>query len=370
MNKYLYSILLGSQVALIASNTAFASGWMKDDHGWWYSKNDTNTEWYSNGWYWIDDDYDGIAECFWFNEEGYIVENFVSSDGYTCNSDGEWHIDGVVQQKKIENQNPKLTNSGIGWRKDDKGWWYSKNEAGTSWYVLWNWLDDDGDGIQKCYYFGHDGYLVTNQTISGSYTVNEKGEWVVDGVVCLRDPSKLTKDGLPKEELNGHEIVDVADAGFISINYELGNYIDFDGEIGLKEFFEKYPSELIKEYPYREDWTQVRYSSVYNNKPLKIMGFKERNTLRNMVGTVSQLMIGVPDVGIESNTLLKACGYEKGGIFASTGTIDGDFGLETGKYRMLHMKDKVNDLQCFIVVTIGTDEKWYIYPDSQMLLSV
>ena len=50
----------------------------------------------------------------------------------------------------------------------------------------WCWVTDE-TGKQKCYYLnpladGTKGKLMVNTTIDG-HTVNEKGEWVINGVV-------------------------------------------------------------------------------------------------------------------------------------------------------------------------------------------
>ena len=47
----------------------------------------------------------------------------------------------------------------------------------------WQWIDGNGDGVSESYYFGSNGYLLTNTTTADGYTVNADGAWVVDGVV-------------------------------------------------------------------------------------------------------------------------------------------------------------------------------------------
>ena len=46
----------------------------------------------------------------------------------------------------------------------------------------WRWLDIDDNGLCECYRFNFDGTLVTNTIVKGK-EVNDKGQWVVDGVV-------------------------------------------------------------------------------------------------------------------------------------------------------------------------------------------
>ena len=56
--------------------------------------------------------------------------------------------------------------------------------------VGWCWIKDE-DGLEKCYYFeehsnGHKGALYRNRTTPDGYSVNEKGEWVENGVVKVK----------------------------------------------------------------------------------------------------------------------------------------------------------------------------------------
>lgn len=56
--------------------------------------------------------------------------------------------------------------------------------------VGWCWIKDE-DGLEKCYYFeehsnGHKCALYRNRTTPDGYSVNEKGEWVENGVVKVK----------------------------------------------------------------------------------------------------------------------------------------------------------------------------------------
>lgn len=180
-------LLCASMMSILMASTAFGAGWIKDDYGWWYSTNDSNTEWLSHGWHWVDGNNDGSAECYWFDEKGYIMENFISMDGFTCNADGAWHINGVVQTKEVEAKKAADTasetnDSGIGWRQDSVGIWYSTNESGTEWLKHGHWIDDNNDGIEEYYCFNENGYLVKNMNYHGS-DLNDKGQWIFNGIV-------------------------------------------------------------------------------------------------------------------------------------------------------------------------------------------
>lgn len=94
----------------------FAAGWIKStsppsipglNSGWWYSVNAWNSEWYAAkednvpGWYWIDGNKDGIAECYAFNKDGWMYANTLTPDGYFVNADGAWTIAEKVQIKSV-----------------------------------------------------------------------------------------------------------------------------------------------------------------------------------------------------------------------------------------------------------------------------
>ena len=100
---------MAATVALmgIMSVPAFAAGWQKNDIGWWYVPNADNSTWYVNGWQWIDDG-NNIAHCYYFDENGYILTNATTPDGYYVNEKGRWTTDlnlvsgGVVQAKYVD----------------------------------------------------------------------------------------------------------------------------------------------------------------------------------------------------------------------------------------------------------------------------
>lgn len=63
----------------------------------------------ANGWKWIDDNGDGIKECFYFDANGYVLTDTRTPDGYMVNSKGEWVVDGEIQRAypEVEESKPK-----------------------------------------------------------------------------------------------------------------------------------------------------------------------------------------------------------------------------------------------------------------------
>ncbi|OON85306.1 hypothetical protein BXO88_13055 [Oribacterium sp. C9] len=93
--------------------TSFAGSWGKGSEGWYYLNDDGS--YVKSGWEWIDGDADGIAECYYFDENGWLLEDTTTPDGHTVDKRGAWIKDGVVQQKNSMNQlsNARVWTDGI-----------------------------------------------------------------------------------------------------------------------------------------------------------------------------------------------------------------------------------------------------------------
>ena len=52
-----------------------------------------------NGWYWLDDDGDGVSECFYFDENGALLVSGTAADGAQTDEKGRWVLDGKVQTR-------------------------------------------------------------------------------------------------------------------------------------------------------------------------------------------------------------------------------------------------------------------------------
>lgn len=87
-----------------------------------------------------------------------------------------------------------------GWKQDNVGWWY-QNENGTYPQKEWKWIDGNGDGVSECYYFNPSGYCMMNTVTPDGFSVNENGEWAVNGVVQTQTRKQ--------EKLTGEEAMDI-----------------------------------------------------------------------------------------------------------------------------------------------------------------
>ena len=70
--------------------------WKKDRVGYRFYNEDGS--YYTNTWRWIDGNNDGVAESYYFANNGYMVSGR-KVDGYQLNSDGQWVKDGEIQTR-------------------------------------------------------------------------------------------------------------------------------------------------------------------------------------------------------------------------------------------------------------------------------
>ena len=92
-----------------------------------------------------------------------------------------------------------------GWQKNNTGWWYGTNADNSTWYANgWQWVDGNGDGVAKCYYFDGNGYIATNGTTPDGYQVNADGQWMQNGVVQTKSTTTTANTSRPSSK----EIVD------------------------------------------------------------------------------------------------------------------------------------------------------------------
>ncbi|MDO5415793.1 MAG: hypothetical protein Q4F29_01215 [Lachnospiraceae bacterium] len=99
MKKALKTLCLAAGVSAMTCMTAFAGTWQSNGAGWWYDNG--NGTWPAACWQWIDGNNDGIAECYYFNPDGYCVMGQVTPDGYQTSGSGAWVVDGVVQTMQV-----------------------------------------------------------------------------------------------------------------------------------------------------------------------------------------------------------------------------------------------------------------------------
>lgn len=75
-SKLLISTIL---VTCGLSMTTYAGQWELGTGGWWYNNGDGT--WPYSTWEWLDGNNDGIAECYYFDSNGYLVSDTFTPDG-------------------------------------------------------------------------------------------------------------------------------------------------------------------------------------------------------------------------------------------------------------------------------------------------
>lgn len=91
-------------IAISASMTAYAGEWRTGDtpnEARWRYVNDDGT-YAASGWFWLDGNRDGIAECYCFDADGWMLSNTVTPDGYTVNADGAWTENEIVRTQAVQ----------------------------------------------------------------------------------------------------------------------------------------------------------------------------------------------------------------------------------------------------------------------------
>ncbi len=210
MRKLQKAVLLGAAMSLFMGFNAYAEGywWVNQPGDWGYNAGRDRADNLRDGWYWIDGNRDGLAECYYFQVYS-ILTDTVTPDGFEVNEEGAWIVDGVVQERRTDEvgafvssyaydfgtvSDPKmplarrpLVKNGASYAKSvgaakEKGWvqdqgWRYVRDNGT--YVIgeWAWIK------HRCYCFDENGVMYENTTTPDGFQVNEQGQWVKDGVI-------------------------------------------------------------------------------------------------------------------------------------------------------------------------------------------
>lgn len=90
----------GLIVSFGLSFTSYAGEWKQNENGYWWQNDDGSYP--SNGWQWIDGNNDGKEECYYFNENGYLLSNTTTPDNCQVDENGAWTVNGVLQQRDVE----------------------------------------------------------------------------------------------------------------------------------------------------------------------------------------------------------------------------------------------------------------------------
>ncbi|MDO4787674.1 MAG: hypothetical protein Q4A19_00750 [Johnsonella sp.] len=182
---------------------AYAAEWKQDNTGWWYQKDDGSYP--VSSWHWLDGNADGNAECYYFNEKGYLLTGTKTPDGYEVNADGAWVVNNQVQIRQAaqaaasEAANETMKKAVAAISKSYLGRLYrteaakgAKLEADRSYspsmsgewlgYIFWDCFRDSGFSFtfkeEEIFFKPHKGN--EGKQISTSVTMNEFSEFFAD----------------------------------------------------------------------------------------------------------------------------------------------------------------------------------------------
>lgn len=107
MRKKMFKGMLITAIAIsISGMTAFAGTWKVGDganqNKWRYDFD--NGSFATNSWQWLDGNNDGIAECYYFDQDGWLATSCVTPDGFTVDENGAWIVNGQVQVTAVSVQ--------------------------------------------------------------------------------------------------------------------------------------------------------------------------------------------------------------------------------------------------------------------------
>ena len=226
---------LAAVFSISAVMTALAGQWWSDParpeneggvSNWWYQNDDSSYP--AGGWEWIDGNQDGTAECYYFNQDGWMYVSTGTPDGFEVNENGAWTVNGVIQTKQTENTAGETGNTTGGTGNTGGGTGSQGSETGqksgndsvqtTGWFETsdGNWMyytskDRYVTGWKKIsknkYYFDEDGYMVTGyqELEDGNYYFDSEGRMAtktvrVDGVYYVIDEDGQIVDEVDEDD--------------------------------------------------------------------------------------------------------------------------------------------------------------------------
>lgn len=157
------TVLLVLIATLLMSNQAFGY-WTENSYGWRYRQPDGT--YILDAWEWIDGDFDGYAELYYFDKAGYCVQNGIKN-GLTLNSDGAWTYQGVVQKWCLKNLTGWYRLNGDTMYLEEEGNIWRERITPDNIYVDnlgWKVLDSDIDEAMMAEKSKDCRYIVINKT--------------------------------------------------------------------------------------------------------------------------------------------------------------------------------------------------------------
>lgn len=95
MKRWSLFLLLSGVAVMAMSSTVFAGSWRQNQIGWYWEEDDGTYP--AASWQWLDGNQDGVSECYYFDETGYLLTDSITPDGHQVDGEGRWIVNGQVQ---------------------------------------------------------------------------------------------------------------------------------------------------------------------------------------------------------------------------------------------------------------------------------
>ena len=154
---------------------------------WWWQNMDGSYA--SGGWYWLDGDQDGIAECYYFDAAGWALSSCQTPDGYQVDANGKW-LDGQTVKTRKANRN----SNGSGKGNSSSG---GTSAAGTNTEVDAAWKDYYDSSVGKSagdFKTGNFGKMSASQWAEAKKEIeNFKKEYLTNGMSDFEKEIKIVE---------------------------------------------------------------------------------------------------------------------------------------------------------------------------------
>ena len=191
MKKMITVVLAAAAMSLAMASAAFAGPgqWMSNDYGMWWQRDDGSYP--VARWSWIDGDADSAAECYHFDNQGYLdMDTWV--DGYYVNRDGAWEVNGMVQTHTFTEGFDEWASVGVDYERTDAvnnsllGRYEMHTEMVDCYITIENWQDGMTYLIYSQNGYHEDGslanayYTFQLQEIGGGHYVGDEYQYSGD----------------------------------------------------------------------------------------------------------------------------------------------------------------------------------------------
>ena len=103
LRKRIQEMLAAAVILALAGSVPVSAGVWKtgedDPDSWWYDHQDGT---WAVGWELIDGNRDGLGEWYLFDEDGWLITDFVTKEGYEVDENGAWVQNGAVVHVRMD----------------------------------------------------------------------------------------------------------------------------------------------------------------------------------------------------------------------------------------------------------------------------